>query len=92
MTPVDYARQIKDSDYKDSAVLRSVKLKLDLNSASDYLDAGYDLVGKLLGDEYAEMSPETVKMFIILESFLLVFLEHASNLEMVKELMLECDC
>jgi hypothetical protein len=97
MSPVEYAAEIVDSNYRKSPILGAVLTDENAKDLGQFLCKGYEAIGKRVSERYARMSPEATNLFVMLESFLLVFVEHATNWELLEDAMERtaksgCDC
>jgi hypothetical protein len=83
MTPQEYVADLKLHGFRTELVdhVLAVKEKLE---ARGVLEAGYDLIGRKLGELFDEMTPKAVEHIRILEQFLLVFIEHVMNPALVR--------
>jgi hypothetical protein len=54
--------------------------------ASDVLEAGLAYIGRKVGQEYEVMNCESFEVISALESFLLVFIQHCTQIDLVRKM------
>ncbi len=81
MSPTDYVERIKAADYP------AVASTLDAGIVDQFesvLSVGYDKIGTEIETYHNDMTPEAVEIFSFLEGFLVAFVEHLNNFELVR--------
>lgn len=58
---------------------------LQLADAGEVISAGTRMIGKVLDRRFSEINPEVIESLVRLECFLIVFIEHAMNPDLLKE-------
>jgi len=78
MTPKEYMK-----DLRRSLSLKDVLTEKQVLQSEEFLDHGFEFIGKRLEENYDDMGPEATKIANRLSSFLFVLLEHSFNPSMV---------
>jgi len=88
MTPAEYIEEIKESG-RAGEMFGKYLAATERAEAREVLDAGLTYIGKKIGQEYDDMNYDAFQVANALEGFLLVFIQHASQIEMVRRFVRE---
>ena len=81
MSPTEFVEEMK-SNLKLNGILNPKQVL----ESQTFLDEGFRYIAKRIEENYNDMSPEAVKMAMILQSFILVFVEHANNFALMRDM------
>ena len=88
MTPAEYVQEMKDSG-RAGEMFGKYLTETESVEARDVLDAGLTYIGKKIGQAYTDMNYDAFQIANALEGFLLVFVQHTSQIEMVRRFIRE---
>jgi len=81
MSPTEYVREMQRH-----VVLKEVLTPKQILEAQTLLDEGYKYIGKRLEENFTDMTPDAVSIATMLQQFLLVFVDHATNFALLRKM------
>ena len=82
MSPAEYTKQVKDSLYPTVTGTLNTGI---VGESEKLLSESYDLISTKMMEKYKDMTPEAVEYFLFFEGFIIAFLEHLNNFDLVKD-------
>lgn len=86
MTPEKYTEGLIDNEYR-GLIYGEYLTQEEKDDASELLDVALSHIGRKVGEKYEDVDAECVEVITALESFLITFIRHCSDLRLVERFL-----